>query len=139
MFTVGWKMVGTANRRISNIEPQNVEGWFRFAQSFFKIDRSTQKLTAGRIPYFDIRPARNALKLVRGEFNNLIHNSMITPTQWTMHGRRVFAFFEFLLRLDWPLFRPAAALIRLRRIRIRVWVQRCRNVALTIAQHMVVL
>ena len=37
---------GTANRRISNIEPQNVEGWFRFAQSFFKIDR---------IPYFDIR------------------------------------------------------------------------------------
>ncbi len=72
MFTVGWKMVGTANRRISNIEPQNVEGWFRFAQSFFKIDRSTQKLTTGRIPYFDIRPARNALKLVRGEFNHLI-------------------------------------------------------------------
>ncbi len=25
---------GKANRRISNIEPQNVEGWFRFAQSF---------------------------------------------------------------------------------------------------------
>ena len=24
----------TANRRISNIEPQNVEGWYRFAQSF---------------------------------------------------------------------------------------------------------
>ncbi|CAB1080217.1 hypothetical protein D1AOALGA4SA_7904 [Olavius algarvensis Delta 1 endosymbiont] len=23
-----------ANRRISNIEPQNVEGWNRFAQSF---------------------------------------------------------------------------------------------------------
>jgi hypothetical protein len=61
-------------------EPQNVEGWFRFAQSFFKIDRSTQKLTTGRIhPFdtlsasggfdihysiFDIRPARNALKPV---------------------------------------------------------------------------
>jgi len=45
----------TANRRISNIEPQNVEGWNRSAQSFFyKIDRSTQKLTAGRIPSFDI-------------------------------------------------------------------------------------
>jgi hypothetical protein len=29
--------------------------WNRFAQSFFyKIDRSTQKLTAGRIHYFDI-------------------------------------------------------------------------------------
>ena len=37
----------TANRRISNIEPQNVEGWNRYAQSFFyNIDR---------IPYFDIR------------------------------------------------------------------------------------
>ena len=97
-----------------NNEPQNFEGWFRFAQSFLKIDRSTQsldpealegklttgrstqKLTAGRIPYFDIRPARNALKLVRGEFNNLIHNSRITLTQRTMHGRRVFAFSEFL-------------------------------------------
>jgi hypothetical protein len=39
-------IVRTANRRISNIEPQNVEGWNRFAQSFFKIDR---------IHYFDIR------------------------------------------------------------------------------------
>jgi hypothetical protein len=27
---------GTANRRIANIEPQNFEGWNRFAQSFFK-------------------------------------------------------------------------------------------------------
>ena len=48
------QVAGTANRRISNIEPQNVEGRFRFAQSFFKIDRSTQKLTTGRIHYFDI-------------------------------------------------------------------------------------
>jgi hypothetical protein len=37
-----------------------------------------------------IRPARNALKPVRGKLNNLIHNSMITLTQRTMHGRRVF-------------------------------------------------
>jgi hypothetical protein len=29
-------IVGTANRRITNIEPQNVEGWNRFAQSFLK-------------------------------------------------------------------------------------------------------
>ena len=40
-------IVGTANRRISNIEPQpatssvvsNVEGWFRSRSLFFKIDR----------------------------------------------------------------------------------------------------
>jgi hypothetical protein len=33
----------------------NVEGWNRFAQTFFyKIDRSTQKLTTGRIHSFDI-------------------------------------------------------------------------------------
>jgi len=38
---------------------------------------------------FNVRPARNALKLVRGKFNNLIHNSMIMLTQRTMHGRRV--------------------------------------------------
>jgi len=30
--------LSTANRRISNIEPQNIEVWFRFAQSFYKID-----------------------------------------------------------------------------------------------------
>jgi len=36
---------GTANRRMSNVEPQNIEGWFRFAQSFI-IDK---------IPSFDIR------------------------------------------------------------------------------------
>jgi hypothetical protein len=30
----------TANRRTSNIEPQNVEGWFRFAQSTFDIHYS---------------------------------------------------------------------------------------------------
>jgi hypothetical protein len=57
---------------------------------FYKIDRSTQRLTTGRIQYFDIRPARNALELVRSKFNNLIHNSMITLTQRTMHGRRAF-------------------------------------------------
>ena len=33
------QVTGSENRRISNIEPQNVEGWFRFAQSFFKIDK----------------------------------------------------------------------------------------------------
>jgi len=33
---VRFQLVGKANRRISNIEPQNVEGWFRFAQPFLK-------------------------------------------------------------------------------------------------------
>ena len=36
---------GTANRRITNIEPQNVEGWIRSAQSFIN----------DKIPSFDIR------------------------------------------------------------------------------------
>jgi hypothetical protein len=31
-----WQLAGTANRRISNIEPQNVEGLNRFALSFLK-------------------------------------------------------------------------------------------------------
>jgi len=30
------QMFGTANRRISNIEPQNFEVWNRFAPSFLK-------------------------------------------------------------------------------------------------------
>ncbi|UCD78083.1 MAG: hypothetical protein JSW26_22145 [Desulfobacterales bacterium] len=55
-----------------NSEPQNIEGWFRFAQSFYKIDR---------IPSFDIRPARNALNLGRGKLDNLIHSSMFRLTQ----------------------------------------------------------
>jgi hypothetical protein len=60
---------------------------------------------------FIIRPARNALKPVCGKFKRLIYKSMITPTQRTMHGRRVFAFSEFLFRSNWPLQRPEAALI----------------------------
>jgi len=36
---------GTANRRITNIEPQNFEGWFRSTQSFI----------TDKIPSFDIR------------------------------------------------------------------------------------
>lgn len=44
----------------------------------------------------DVRPARNALRLVRDKFNNLIHNSMISLTQRTMHGRRVFIVFSVI-------------------------------------------
>jgi hypothetical protein len=58
-------------------------------QAFFKFGQSEA------IPSFYIRPARNALKLVRVKFNNLIHNSMITLTQRTMHGRRVFEILRF--------------------------------------------
>ena len=45
-----------------NIEyrTQNVEGWNRFAHSFFKIDRSTQKLSTGRIHFFDIRHSKHS-------------------------------------------------------------------------------
>ena len=52
-----------------------------------------------RISIFDIRPARNALKLVRGELNNLIHHTMLTLTQRTLHGRRVFDILRFAFNL----------------------------------------
>jgi hypothetical protein len=41
---------------------------------------------------FVFRTARNALKPVGGKFNHLIYKSVITSTQRTMHGRRVFVF-----------------------------------------------
>jgi hypothetical protein len=52
---------------------------------FYKIDRSTQKLTTGGIHYsmFDV-------------------------------GRSMFDVHLFFFRLDWPLFRPVATLISLR-------------------------
>ena len=31
-----------ANRRMSNVEPQNVEGWYRCALSFYKMHSMTQ-------------------------------------------------------------------------------------------------
>jgi hypothetical protein len=52
----------------------------RFHDQFFLIQNSM----------LGVRPARNALKLVRGKSNNLIHNSMIMLTQRIMHGRRMF-------------------------------------------------
>ena len=63
-----------SNRRMSKCG-------FALLSLFYKIDR---------IHSFDIRPARNALKLVRGKFNNFIHNSKFTLTQRSVHGRRVF-------------------------------------------------
>jgi hypothetical protein len=36
----------------------------------------------------DVRPARNALKPLGGQFDHLIYISMFTPTHRTMHGRR---------------------------------------------------
>jgi len=57
-----------------------------------------------RIPSFDIRPARNALKLVRGELNNLIHHTMLTLTQRTLHGRRVFDIRHSTVRCLYPSF-----------------------------------
>jgi len=51
-------IVGTANRRISNIEPQNVEGWNRVAQSFLK---STEYITST----FDIHYSMLTVRLWR--------------------------------------------------------------------------
>ena len=74
-------------------EPQNIEQeisndevWNRFAQSFFKkiIDRSTRKLTTGRIPYFDI------------------HYSLLTVRRRRIRYS-IFAFSKFLFRFDWTL------------------------------------
>jgi hypothetical protein len=44
--------------------------------------------------WLDVLPARNALKTVCGQFNHLIDISTFTPSQRTMHGRRVFIFFQ---------------------------------------------
>jgi len=78
------------NSESQNIEQEisNDEVWNRCAQSFFKNynDRSTQKLTTSRIPYFDIR---------------------------YLSASGGFAFSEFLFRFNWPLFRPSEVLIRL--------------------------
>jgi hypothetical protein len=78
--------VGTANRRISNIEPQNVEGWNRFAQSFFyKIDR---------IHSFDIRYSLFDIRYLSASGG--------------------FAFLEFLSRFDWMLAAIGGAHMKLR-------------------------
>jgi len=63
-----------------------------------------------RIPSFDIRPARNALKLVRGELNNLIHHTMLTLTQRTLHGRRAFDILRFCGSLLYPSYLLKAGL-----------------------------
>jgi hypothetical protein len=77
---VKFQMAVTANRRISNIEPQpatssaesNVEGWFRFAQSFFKIDRSTLS--------FDPvdRPCRQTLRFSKGGPRRALEGKLTT-------------------------------------------------------------
>ena len=69
-----WK----ANRRISNIEPQNYEGWNRYALSFedIKIDR---------MPSFDIRYSWFDIRY-----------SLF----------KIFPKPSSIFRFDWPLFRP---------------------------------
>jgi hypothetical protein len=112
----GYRLDLTANRKIMNSRIS--KDGFALLSLFYKIDT---------IHSLDIRPARNALKLERDKFNNLIHNSMIILTQRTMHGRRVFSIrhsiFVFLYSYEttpkWHSFffdqtgrsRPEAALI----------------------------
>jgi hypothetical protein len=86
------RIVGTANRRISNPPPadckqeiSNDEVWNRCAQSFFKNNND-------RIPYFDIRYS--------------LFDAYSPPLEDSL-----FAFSEFLIRFDWPLYRPEAALV----------------------------
>ena len=64
-----------------------------FSTTIKKTERSDTTLR-----HSAVRPARNALKLVRGKLNNLIHHTMLTLTQRTLHGRRVFDILRFDIR-----------------------------------------
>jgi len=88
-----------------------------------KMDRSTQKLTTGRIHLFDIRPARNALKGLSNFFLalDLKLNDKVNPTPYARAGgcwafnaysppEADSMFISFFYRSNWPLFRPEAAL-----------------------------
>jgi len=66
---------------------------------FYKIDRSTQKLTTGRIHSFDIRHSIFDILF-------FLYPSFDPPAA----EYSLFAFLEYLFRLNWLLFRPAAAL-----------------------------
>ena len=63
-----------ANRRISNIEPQNYEGWFRFAQSFYKI---------ARIHSFDIRHSLFDIRFFKVSFLNKL--AAFQASGWAEH------------------------------------------------------
>jgi hypothetical protein len=59
-----------------NSEPQNIEcrtaecrRMESLSSVFFKIDRSTQKLTTGKIPYFDIRHSLFDIRFFRVSFS----------------------------------------------------------------------
>jgi len=94
-----------------NSEPQNIEGWFRFAQSFYKIDRIDSCL---RYSVFSIQYSTcpQCLRLPRYNFNHLIHNSMIYPIRPTLHGRRVLIFFPpSAFQLPSSLFHPPSSVI----------------------------
>jgi hypothetical protein len=54
------------NRRMSNVECRRAES---LRSVFFKIDRSTQKLTAGRIHYFDIRHSSFDIRFFKVSFS----------------------------------------------------------------------
>jgi len=81
-----------ANRRTEECRMSNVEGWNRFAQSFFYKNGQNTLL---RCSILDVRPARNALMAVWVEFSHLIYILMLTPIKCTMHGRRVFDVHQF--------------------------------------------
>ena len=66
----------------------NVEGWIRFAQSFLKIDRSTQKLTTGRIHSFDPPKAEHSWFDIRYSFFMPSFDAEpLTSEPWTSEPR----------------------------------------------------
>ena len=72
----GFRVLGSEVQRL-NIEPQNrrimnrriSKGGFALLSLFYKTDRSTQKLTTGRIPYFEIRYSIFAFKQILPTLN----------------------------------------------------------------------
>jgi len=43
------RTTGTANRRMSNVEPQNVEGWNRCALSFYTVFKKSTEIRKGGV------------------------------------------------------------------------------------------
>jgi hypothetical protein len=98
-------IVRTANRRISNIEPQDHEGWNRCALSFelIKIDR----IPSFDIRYsiFDIHYSIFDIRFFRVFFSIKLAASMAGHG---LNSNRLNVEHQFLFRFDRPFFWPAA-------------------------------
>jgi hypothetical protein len=76
------------NRRIMNRRMS--KGGFALLNLFYKIDRSTTEAHDGQNTFLRHSTCPQCLYAGGRQLLAFIHNSMITLTQHTMHGRRVF-------------------------------------------------